>query len=140
MGVYFFTQAVNEVEAVEEASMVLGQVAGHKISYPIFLDVESAGAGARAEGLSTAQRTAVIKAFCKTISNGGYTAGFYANKYWLNNKINSSELTAYKIWLAHYTSNTDYTATRYDLWQYTSSGSISGISGNVDLDRSYLGY
>ncbi|MCR4960355.1 MAG: hypothetical protein K6A74_02795 [Lachnospiraceae bacterium] len=140
VGVYFFTQATSEVEAVEEASMVLGQVSGYTISYPIFLDVESAGAGGRAEGLSAAQRTAVIKAFCKTISNGGYTAGVYANKSWFENKINTGELTAYKIWLAQYNTSVTYTSTRYDLWQYSSTGSIGGISGNVDLDRSYLGY
>lgn len=140
VGVYFFTQAKNEVEAVEEASMVLGQVSGYKISYPIFLDVESAGAGARAEDLSKAERTAVINAFCKTISNAGYTAGLYANKTWLNNKINTSELTAYKIWIAQYNTEVTYTATRYDLWQYTSKGSLNGISGDVDFDTSYLGY
>ena len=140
VGVYFFTQAKNEVEAVEEASMVLSQIQGYNISYPVFLDVESAGAGARAEGLSSAERTAVIRAFCQTISNGGYTAGFYANKTWLNSKINTSELTQYKIWLAQYNDHVTYNATRYDLWQYTSKGSISGISGDVDLDHSYLGY
>lgn len=140
VGVYYFTQAVNEIEAVEEASAVLGLVSGYKIAYPIFIDVEGAGAGARAENLSTAQRTAVIKAFCKTISNSGYTAGVYANKTWFTSKINVSELTAYKIWLAQYNTSVTYTASRYDLWQYSEKGSISGISGSVDLDRSYLGY
>ncbi|MCQ2519008.1 MAG: Ig-like domain-containing protein [Lachnospiraceae bacterium] len=140
VGIYFFTQAINEVEAVEEASMVLGQISGYKVSYPIFLDVESAGAGARAEGLSAAQRTAVIKAFCQTISNSGYTAGVYANKTWFTSKINTSELTSYKIWLAQYNSSVTYNATRYDLWQYSSTGSISGISGNVDFNLSYMGY
>ena len=50
------------------------------------------------------------------------------------------ELTAYKIWLAQYNTSVTYTASRYDLWQYSEKGSISGINGNVDLDRSYLGY
>lgn len=140
VGVYFFTQATTEVEAVEEASMVLGQIAPYKVTYPIFIDVESAGAGARAENLSNDQRTKVIKAFCKTISNGGYTAGVYANKTWFTMKINTSELTSYKIWLAQYNSSVTYSASRYDLWQYSDAGSIGGISGPVDLDKSYLGY
>lgn len=140
VGVYFFTQATNEVEAIEEASMVLGQVSGYTISYPIFIDVESAGSGARAEGLTNMQRTAVIKAFCQTISNSGYTAGVYANKTWFTSKINTNELTAYKIWLAQYNTSVTYNSSRYDLWQYTSSGSLSGISGDVDFDLSYLGY
>ncbi|MBO4679301.1 MAG: hypothetical protein J5626_06495 [Lachnospiraceae bacterium] len=140
VGVYFFTQAVSEAEAVEEASMCLSLVEGYKLSYPIFIDVESGSGNARANGLSKESRTAIVKAFCKTISNSGYKAGIYANKNWFTNKINTSELTGYTIWLAQYSSAPTYTATRYDLWQYSSQGSIKGISGNVDLDLSYLGY
>ena len=142
VGVYFFTQAVNEVEAVEEASMVLYQIKDYKISYPVFLDVEYSNPDhdGRADGLDAATRTKVIRAFCQTIANGGYTAGFYANKTWLEQKINTSELTQYKIWLAQYNDHVTYGNTRHDLWQYTSKGEISGISGNVDLDHSYLGY
>ena len=140
IGVYFFTQAVSEAEAVEEASMCLSMVEGYKLTYPIFIDVESGSGNARANGLSKESRTAIVKAFCKTISNSGYKAGIYANKNWLTNKLNTSELTGYTIWLAQYASAPSYTATRYDLWQYSSQGSIKGISGNVDLDLSYLGY
>ena len=101
---------------------------------------EGAGGNGRADGLDAATRTKVIRAFCQTIANSGYTAGFYANKTWLETKINTSELTQYKIWLAQYNDHVTYGNTRHDLWQYTSKGSISGISGNVDLDHSYLGY
>ncbi len=137
VGVYFFTQAVNEVEAVEEASMVLSQVSGYKISYPIFIDVESSGG--RADGLDYATRTKVINAFCQTIRNSGYTAGVYANKTWLQKKFDPGQLGAYKIWLAQYNSTPTYTG-RYNLWQYSSKGSVSGISGNVDMNLSYMGY
>lgn len=137
VGVYFFTQAVNEVEAVEEASMVLEQIRGYKISYPVFLDVEPSGG--RADAISRETRTAVCKAFCETIQGGGYTAGVYANKTWLTSKMNVSELSAYKIWLAQYAANPSYSG-RYDLWQYRSTGSVSGIKGNVDMNLSYLGY
>lgn len=136
-GIYFFTQAVNEKEAVEEASMVLSLVKKYKISYPIFLDVESSGG--RADNIDKGTRTAVCKAFCATIQNSGYTAGVYANKTWLNSKIDTGALGAYKIWLAQYAAAPTYTG-RYNLWQYSSKGSIPGISGNVDLNQSYLGY
>ena len=95
--------------------------------------------GGRGDKIDTTTRTAVCKAFCKTIQDAGYTAGIYANKTWLNEKINTSELSAYKIWLAQYAAEPTYTG-RYDLWQYTSTGKVSGISGNVDLNTSYLGY
>ncbi|MBE5857789.1 MAG: hypothetical protein E7296_09540 [Lachnospiraceae bacterium] len=137
VGVYFVTQAVNEREAVEEASMVLSQVAGYRISYPIFLDVETSRG--RGDQIDKATRTAVCKAFCQTIANNGYTAGVYANKTWFRNYIDHGQLGGYKIWLAHYVGSTDFGA-RHELWQYTSKGSIAGISGNVDLNLSYLGY
>ena len=137
VGVYFFTQAVDEVEAVQEASMVLDRISGYKISYPVFLDVE--GSGGRGDKIDSATRTAVCKAFCNTIQNAGYTAGVYANKTWLTSRMDAGALSGYKIWLAQYASTPTYTG-RYDLWQYRSNGKVSGISGNVDLNLSYLGY
>ncbi len=138
VGVYFFTQATNEVEAVEEASMVVGLIKGYNISFPVFLDVESSGG--RADGISVATRTAVCKAFCQTVQNSGYKAGIYANKTWFNEKIDAPSLTGYKIWLAQYAATPSYTRTRYDMWQYSSKGRVSGISTDVDMNISYMGY
>lgn len=137
VGVYFFSQAVNKNEAVEEASMVLELIKKYTISYPVFLDVEASGG--RADNIDKTTRTEVIKAFCETIQNSGYTAGVYANKSWLTSKIDASQLGRYKIWLAQYASTPTYTG-RYDMWQYKSTGKVSGISGDVDLNLSYLGY
>jgi len=137
VGVYFFTQAVNEVEAVEEASMVLNLIKGYGISYPVFIDTE--GSGGRADGLDKGTRTAVCNAFCATVQNGGYKAGIYASKSWFDGKLNAGTLSGYKIWLAQYATKPTYGG-RYDLWQYTSSGAIGGINGKVDLNTSYLGY
>ncbi len=139
VGIYFFTQAVNEVEAVEEASMVLGLIKGYNISYPVFLDVESSNGG-RGDSINTATRTAVCKAFCQTIQNSGYKAGIYANKTWLNSYIDAPGLTGYKIWLAQYAAAPSYTRTKYDMWQYSSKGRVSGLSGDVDMNISYMGY
>ena len=137
VGVYFFSQAINEVEAVEEASMVLSQVKGYKLTYPVFIDVEPSGG--RADKLSSGDRTKVINAFCQTIQNGGLRAGVYANKTWLNQKMNVSALSGYKIWLAQYNSTVTYGG-RYDMWQYSDKGSVAGISGKVDMNLSYLSY
>lgn len=138
VGVYFFSQAVNEVEAVEEASMTINLVKGYGLNLPVFLDVEASGG--RGDSINAATRTAVCKAFCATIQNSGYSAGIYANKTWLTSYINTGSLTNYKIWLAQYASSPSYTATRYDLWQYSSKGRISGISGNVDMNISYMNF
>ena len=137
VGIYFFSQAVNEVEAVEEASMTLSLIKKYRITYPVYIDVESANG--RADGISKAARTSVINAFCQTIRNSGYTPGLYANKNWLTEKINTGALGGCKIWLAQYVAAPTY-AGRYEMWQYSSRGSIAGIKGNVDLNVSYMGY
>ena len=141
VGVYFFSQAVNEREAVEEASMAITMAQRHRISYPIFIDSEYANGAhnGRADGLSKAQRTAVCRAFCETIRSAGYTPGVYASKSWYYNNLDVGSLNNYKIWLAHYCTATDYRG-KYDLWQSSSKGRIGGINGNVDINTSYMGY
>ncbi len=137
VGVYFFSQAVSEVEAVEEASMAVSLTRKYSISYPIFIDVEAANG--RADGLGSDARTGAIRAFCETVRNSGYTAGIYANKNWLSEKMNTGQFGAYRIWLAQYAAAPTYSG-RYDVWQYSSKGRIAGISGDVDLDISTLSY
>lgn len=137
VGLYFFTQAINEVEAVEEASVVLSLARRYDIEYPIFIDTESAGGNGRADGLDKATRTAVCDAFCKTIENDGYIPGIYASKNWYNDRIEYDDLKQYTIWLAQYTKEPTFDE-NYHIWQYTSKGKIDGISGNVDLNISFL--
>ncbi len=137
VGVYFFSQAVNEVEAVEEASLTLDLIRRYGITYPVFMDVEDANG--RADRIDAGTRTKIIRAFCETIRSGGYTAGVYANKTWLSEKMNVGQLSGYKIWLAQYASTPTYGG-RYDMWQYSCKGKIPGISTSVDLDMSYMSY
>lgn len=139
VGIYFFTQAVNEVEAVEEASMVVSLIRDYDITYPVFIDTEGAGGQGRADGLDAETRTLVCDAFCRTVENAGYEGGVYASRNWYNNRVDAASLEKYVIWLAEYRSAPIYQG-YYQMWQYTSQGSIDGIAGNVDLDVSYLGY
>lgn len=141
IGVYVFSQAINQLEAVEEASMALELVKGYNLAYPIFIDSEysTSAKDGRADDLSAAQRTAICQAFCQTVANSGYRTGVYASKSWFQYQLNVAELEGYHIWVAHYTTATDYNR-RYDMWQYSSTGSVPGISGNVDMNFSYLSY
>ena len=136
VGVYFFTQAVNEVEAVEEASMVVSLVRDYELQYPVFIDTEGAGGNGRADSLNVEERTAVCEAFCTTVKNAGLEAGVYASRNWYNNKLTANTLESYAIWLAEYRSVPLYQG-YYQMWQYTSKGKIDGINGNVDLNVSY---
>ncbi len=138
-GVYFFTQATNEVEAVEEASMVVRLLQDYEIQYPVFIDTEGAGGNGRADGLDVETRTRVCEAFCQTIENEGYQAGVYASRNWYNNKLEAERLEKYFIWLAEYREEPLYQG-EYHMWQYTSKGTIDGIEGNVDMNVSYVSY
>lgn len=138
VGVYFFTQAIDEVEAVEEASMVLELVQDYHLDYPIFIDTEGAGGNGRADNLTVEERTLVCDAFCRTVENAGSEAGVYASRNWYHNRVEVSRLERYYIWLAEYRSVPLYDG-YYHMWQYTSKGSIDGIEGNVDMNISYMG-
>lgn len=136
VGVYFFTQATTEIEAVEEASMVLMLCKGYKLALPVFIDTEGAGGDGRADGLSVESRTAVCEAFCRTVENAGFNAGVYASKNWFENNLNTEHISDYTIWLAQYSRRATYEGD-YDLWQYTSAGTVDGIGTRVDLNLCY---
>ena len=137
VGIYVFSQAINEVEAVKEASLAVSLAQGYHLTYPIFIDTEASGG--RADKIDKNTRTAVVNAFCQTVQSAGYKPGIYASKAWYEGKLNMGTLGGYKIWLAQYSAAPTYTG-RYDMWQYSSKGTINGIKGNVDLNLSYLGY
>lgn len=151
VGVYFFSQAISVDEAIEEADMAVRLIRENgfadKITYPIVIDTEKIdNAVGRADGLSREARTIIVQVFCERIKQYGYTPMIYANKYWLTSQLDMNKLSMYDIWLAHYTNTnnpienpSDYTG-KYEMWQYTKSGTINGISGNVDLDIGYKKY
>ena len=145
-GVYFYSQAINEEEAIEEANFVLDSIKGYDLTYPVAVDTEltSSAQDGRADNLSKEERTKVIKTFCQTIEEAGYTPIIYAGKDWLNNQLDMDELKEYDVWLAHYVKgapeNTSDYEGEYTIWQYSSTGKINGINGNVDMNICYKKY
>ncbi len=139
VGAYIFSQAISVKEAEAEAEYLLNTVKGYNITMPLVFDFEYYPGGRLEEkNLSKTAQTNICLAFCKKIQAAGYTPLVYANKSMLTSGLNASTISAsYPIWLAHYTTKTDY-AGDYDFWQYSSTGTVSGISGNVDMDIWYL--
>ncbi len=140
VGVYFYTQAITETEAKQEADFCKNAVKGYDITLPIYIDIENADPNGRLDksGLSKSQKTKICKAFANRVQSAGYTGGIYANKSWLETQINGKTLAEkFSIWLAHYTTSTDYTG-EFSMWQYSSRGSINGIRGSVDLNKYYM--
>jgi len=136
-GIYIYSTALNEGEAVAEASMAVAMAkkAGG-CSLPIYIDMEDSVRGQK--NLTNDQRNAIINAFCSTVQSAGYKSGVYANKTWMTKYINASSLPgSCHIWVAQYNTACSYSG-RYSMWQYSSKGSIPGIKGNVDVNKSFF--
>jgi len=137
-GVYFYTTAVDEREAAEEARAALRTLNGIRLELPIFIDMEYSGdyPYGRADRLNAAQRTAVIRAFCETVRAAGYKAGIYSGQYFYQSTLHYPAVASYTIWLANYTVSgqpPDFSG-RYDIWQFSDRGNVDGIRGHVDMN------
>lgn len=140
VGVYFFSQAISEEEAVEEAQIVLENIKNYQLTYPIIYDAEEIPSDtARTDGLTVRQLTDNAIAFCEYIEAAGYSSMIYSNKRWLLTKLDLERLTDYDVWFAGYINIPEYP---YDfkMWQYTESGTVDGIEGNVDMNVSFMEY
>lgn len=134
VGVYFYTQGVNMEEGVEEARFVLDIIKDYNITCPVAIDTEALYVDdARTNGLDNEARTDVVVGFCDTIREAGYTPMIYTNRNWFVQMLDATRLGGYKIWYAHYTNQPDLPY-EYIGWQYTDTGTLSGVSGNVDLN------
>ena len=137
IGVYYFSQALTEEEAVEEANHVLDLVSGYSLAYPIYFDWETVeDENARTATISGSELTRCARAFCSTIENAGYDAGVYFNLSTAVQLYQLYDLKEYDFWLAEYQDIPSYPFA-IDMWQYTNSGTVPGISVPVDLNLSF---
>lgn len=125
-GTYIYSYAKTDAQARSEAEHVLRLVKGYKLSYPVYYDLEEDGTQSGAVNR--------MKIFAEIIENAGYWVGVYCNKSWWDNTLKSLG-DRYTKWIARYNSTLGMSGV--DMWQYTSSGSVSGISGRVDMNHCY---
>ena len=150
LGAYFFSSAVTEAEAVEEAQWTADFISQYPITYPVAFDYEGfLDPDNRHYGLTGTQRTDIALAFLGTIASRGYEPMFYGasselgeDTYWEISRIQDAS----KIWVAQYpalaypeTPSSDY-AGLHHMWQYTAEGAVPGITQSVDLNVAYFGY
>lgn len=143
VGAYKYCYATSRTQARKEAEAVIKALNGRELDYPIVLDVEDKDA-IMSDSISNERRTEIILAFKKEIEDAGYKFALYANLNHLNTKLEEDLLEDTDIWIARYR-DLDR-GHGYDgegnviMWQYSSTGSVKGISGNVDLNVSYKKY
>ncbi len=150
LGAYFFSCAITEEEARQEAAFTKDIIAKYKITYPVAYNCEDFGSpDSRQYGMDAAARTRLACAFLDEIGAAGYTPMFYAAKGELEGSAMWDTQTLagkYKIWVAQYpdqpypqTGASSYTGT-HAMWQYTSQGTVAGISKKTDVNIAYFGY
>lgn len=138
VGVYIFSQAINEEEAIEEANFVLDALNNTKLELPIVFDPESILYDeARTDNVSGEQFTKNAIAFCDTIKNNGYEPMIYSNLLWEAEVLDLSKLKDYPIWYADYTP-IPQTPYNFEIWQYSESGKVDGIKCDVDLNVQFI--
>ena len=140
LGVYFYSQAINTQEAIEEAEFVLNSIKDHSIRYPIVFDMEDVGSDtARTANLTPKQITDITVAFCEKIKEAGYTPMIYGNIEWMMDHLELERVTAYQKWFAQYYYK-PFFPYEFQIWQYSSTGNVPGIEGDVDLNLCFADY
>ena len=142
LGVYFFTQAITEEEAIVEAEHVIKLIEDYDISYPVAFDTElidDEEARTNQADLSKEDLSKICIAFCERIKEAGYYPMIYASENWCRRRLDMTMLTDYDFWAPQYLEENDFI---YDftIWQYTESGAAPGIEGPCDLNVSMVDY
>ncbi|MCC2254227.1 LysM peptidoglycan-binding domain-containing protein [Ruminococcus sp. CLA-AA-H200] len=141
IGVYWFCYALTPEDAAREAQGCMNAISGYRLDYPVCYDIEQASVDyAAGQGVTVTPALArqLVESFCNTVENNGYFAMFYTNRYFLDTYLGSALTERYAYWYARYTGTFD--GTNCGIWQYSSTGSVPGISGNVDLDEGFVDY
>ncbi len=134
VGVYFFSQAINEEEALEEAKFVIDSLRGYELQLPVVYDPESIlDDVARTDDVTGEQFTKNTIVFCDAIRENGYEPMIYSNMLWETFEFDLSQLTDLPIWYADYEA-LPQTPYHFIFWQYTNEGRVKGIDGNMDLN------
>lgn len=131
-GVYIYSYATNTTMAKSEADHCIRLLKGHRPKYPVYLDLEDADQAS----LSNSTLKSITVTWATKIKSAGYTPGVYSSKNWWTNKLTSTDYNNYNKWVAQWNTSCTYKGI-YHMWQYSSTGSVNGISGNVDMDFWY---
>lgn len=132
VGAYVFTYGKTEEEQNKELNVWLTALQGKTFDYPVFVDVE-------ADQLKNVSNlTNLVKRMMDILDQKGFIPGWYSYTNFINSYIDANALKDYPLWVADYRDSIGYKGD-YMMWQYSSSGTIDGISGDVDLNLDYSG-
>lgn len=138
VGVYFFSQAIDEKEAMEEAFFTLENIVNKKIDLPIVYDLEEIDYDdSRIKDISGEQRSNNAMSFIQKVTENGYEGMIYTNLYWSTEFFDLHQILNYDIWFAQYNDLPDFIYP-FKIWQYSDSGIVDGINYPVDLNIMFI--
>lgn len=137
VGTYFFSQALNEEEAAEEAALAVSVIekSGVEPDLPLMYDPEIIkDDDGRANDITRDQVALNTAAFRETVETSSTCrVDIYSNLPWEHNYFDTDTMNRYEIWYADY-EPLPQTPYHFTWWQYTNEGTVPGIEGVVDLD------
>ena len=137
VGAYFFSQALNEEEAEEEAALAVSVIerSGVELDLPLIYDPELIRDDhGRANEITREQVALNTAAFCRAVeSSPACKADIYSNLPWEHHYFDTDTMNTYDIWYADYEPQPQ-TPYHFTWWQYTNEGKVPGIEGDVDLN------
>ena len=135
IGAYWYSYATSADGAKQEAQSCAKVLSGKQLDYPVYFDIEEKSQLSRGKDFCSS----LITAFCTELERLGYYAGFYTSLSSLNSVISDAVKKRFTVWVAQWSSKCSYSGS-YGVWQYSSKGKVNGISGNVDMDYSYIDF
>jgi len=140
VGVYVFSQAINIVEAIEEAELAIELLDGEVLNLPLYFDWEhvESDEGARSDNISQQALTDCAVAFCETVKSAGYKPGVYFNRTLGYYGYDLSRLTDYEFWFS--LPDFQYPSFYYasSMWQYSFTAEVRGISTPTDVNLYFI--
>ena len=134
VGAYWYSYARNVEEAKREAEYFMSHLEGKQFEWPVYYDIEEQSQ------FDAGIQDDIAKAFCDILEANQYYCGIYSGAWVLSHTFNSDTKTRYTIWVANWGVDKPSYSGNYDVWQKSSSGSVNGISVDVDLDEGYTNF
>jgi lysozyme len=135
-GVYYYLTSTSVPEAIKDAQFTIENLQGHRVSYPVAVDIEDANL----KNLGKETVSAIALAYCREIQRAGYTPAVYTYQSFANRYIDWSYFTGIPRWIAEY--RMEYSGNQpRDIWQAGSSTTTAGISSKfVDIDFGFTDF
>ncbi len=139
VGVYFFSQAINVQEAIEEAEMTLELIEPYRdrLSMPVYYDWEKIyeyDTTPRTAGLDSTVLSDCAVAYCETIRAAGYEPGIYFSRHTGYFGFDFTRLEGVSKWFALPDAKFPSFYYEVDAWQYSFEGNVPGISEPTDVN------